>query len=120
MVSLPSQKINDPDTSLALFQPFHGILRHLSLILPVSLGMPHNRPTLPTEALTMHIWGVYSKIVMAQTRAEDRVMRTVFAENCTRRMAAREYPWAALIVKVEGGYLCFESVVDYETWKKQK
>ena len=29
-------------------------------------------------------------------------------------------PWAAEIVEVEGGYMAFESVADYETWRRQK
>lgn len=29
-------------------------------------------------------------------------------------------PWAAKVTKVEGGYMAFESVADYATWKKQK
>jgi hypothetical protein len=28
-------------------------------------------------------------------------------------------PWAAEIVEVEGGYMAFESVADYETWNRQ-
>jgi hypothetical protein len=28
--------------------------------------------------------------------------------------------WADKIVKVDGGWLVFESVSDYETWKNQK
>lgn len=29
-------------------------------------------------------------------------------------------PWAAEIVEVEGGYLAFESVTDFETWQRQQ
>lgn len=29
-------------------------------------------------------------------------------------------PWAAKIVKVDGGYMAFESLTDYRTWQKQK
>ena len=29
-------------------------------------------------------------------------------------------PWACKTVKVEGGYMCFESHADFETWKDQK
>jgi len=36
------------------------------------------------------------------------------------RDAKRQAPWAAKIVKVEGGYKAFESIADYETWKRQK
>ena len=28
--------------------------------------------------------------------------------------------WASKIVKVEGGYMAFESWTDYQTWKNQK
>ncbi len=28
-------------------------------------------------------------------------------------------PWAAKIVKVDGGYMAFESIDDYNTWKRQ-
>ena len=29
-------------------------------------------------------------------------------------------PWAAKIVKVGGGYMAFESVPDYDLWRKQR
>lgn len=47
-------------------------------------------------------------------------MRQIFIEAKTREMAEKEAPWAAKIVKVEGGYMAFESIRDYETWKNQK
>ena len=28
-------------------------------------------------------------------------------------------PWAAIIVAVEGGWIAFESVTDYEVWSRQ-
>ena len=31
-----------------------------------------------------------------------------------------EATWAAKIVKVDGGWLAFESVADYNTWRQQK
>lgn len=46
-------------------------------------------------------------------------MRTQFVTG-TRRQATQQCPWAVKIVKAEGGYMCFESVTDYETWRKQK
>jgi hypothetical protein len=33
--------------------------------------------------------------------------------------AKSEARWAAKIVQVEGGYMAFESVADYETWTKK-
>lgn len=47
-------------------------------------------------------------------------MRQEMIECKTRETAKRRAPWAAKIVKVEGGYMAFESVNDYETWKRQK
>lgn len=47
-------------------------------------------------------------------------MRTQFVQVDTRKQATSECPWAAKIVKVDGGYMCFESVTDYETWRAQK
>lgn len=47
-------------------------------------------------------------------------MRTTFVETDSREVAKKECPWAAKIVKVEGGYMCFESITDYNTWKNQK
>jgi len=37
-----------------------------------------------------------------------------------RYQAVRECPWAAVVAKVEGGYLCFESRADWATWRKQR
>jgi len=47
-------------------------------------------------------------------------MRKSMIECKDRRTAARHCPWAAKIVKVFGGYMCFESMMDYEIWKNQK
>lgn len=47
-------------------------------------------------------------------------MRTEIAEVKTRKAAEGRMPWAAKIVKVEGGYKGFESVEDYRIWKNQK
>ena len=44
-------------------------------------------------------------------------------ETITAKSAAEARkiaPWAAKIVKVEGGYMAFESVADYRTRKGQK
>lgn len=38
----------------------------------------------------------------------------------TRKEAEKKAPWAAKIVKVEGGYMAFESINDYKVWIKQK
>lgn len=37
-----------------------------------------------------------------------------------RRHAFEVCPWASEVVAVEGGYLCFEDMKDYSTWKAQK
>ena len=29
-------------------------------------------------------------------------------------------PWAAKIAKVEGGYMAFASIADYDMWRKQR
>lgn len=34
--------------------------------------------------------------------------------------ARKACPWAAVFCKTETGYLCFESVQDADTWRKQK
>lgn len=47
-------------------------------------------------------------------------MRTKFIECETRYAAKKECPWAAVIAKVDGGFMVFESYDDYEIWKNQK
>jgi hypothetical protein len=47
-------------------------------------------------------------------------MRREFLANVTRSVAIRTCPWAAKIVKVDGGYMAFESLDDYQTWKNQR
>jgi len=34
-------------------------------------------------------------------------------------VVANDAPWSAIVVKVDGGYIAFESIVDYQTWTKQ-
>jgi len=47
-------------------------------------------------------------------------MRQQFVEAKSKKEAQEKCPWAEKIVKVSGGYRCFESHQDYETWKRQK
>ena len=47
-------------------------------------------------------------------------MRQEFVECKSRKTAVRKCPWAAKIVKVEGGYHAFESIEDWRIWKNQK
>lgn len=47
-------------------------------------------------------------------------MRKEKIECKSRSTAQRRCPWAAVIAKVEGGYMAFESVTDYQTWKNQR
>lgn len=49
----------------------------------------------------------------------ERIMRQQFVECDTIEEAQAKCPWAAEIVEVDGGYMCFESVSDYETWAAQ-
>ena len=42
------------------------------------------------------------------------------AQKMTRTMVQKLAPWAAKIIKVDGGYMAFESLDDYKTWKNQK
>ena len=47
-------------------------------------------------------------------------MRIEFTQVETRYRARKECPWASVITRVIGGYICFESKQDYKIWKKQK
>lgn len=47
-------------------------------------------------------------------------MREEFVECRSYKTAKRRCPWAAVIMRVEGGFYAFESVVDYQTAKRQK
>lgn len=47
-------------------------------------------------------------------------MRHQFVTAKTAKEARDKAPWAEKIVKVEGGYMAFESARDYETWKQQR
>jgi len=47
-------------------------------------------------------------------------MRKEFIECASYGTAKRHYPWAAIIAKVEGGFMAFESVQGYKGWKGQK
>jgi hypothetical protein len=47
-------------------------------------------------------------------------MRTQFAQTSSRRTAEAECPWSTKIVKVDGGYMVFESINDYQTWRSQQ
>lgn len=57
---------------------------------------------------------------MLDATVREKIMRVEFVQVNTRKEAEKQCPWAARIMKVEGGYRCFESVVDYETARNQK
>lgn len=44
----------------------------------------------------------------------------MFVANTNRKQVVAANPSAAKIVKVEGGYMVFEFMSDYQTWKNQK
>lgn len=44
----------------------------------------------------------------------------IFVSIANRNQVKKDYPEAVKIVKVDGGYMVFESQADYETWKNQK
>lgn len=47
-------------------------------------------------------------------------MRQKFILTTKKSDALKECPWASKVVKVDSGYLAFESIEDYKTWKNQK
>ena len=53
-------------------------------------------------------------------RSRIRIMRTQFVQTNSRACAKSNCAWAAKVVKVDGGYMCFEGVDDYNTWRRQK
>ena len=46
-------------------------------------------------------------------------MRKQFIAAHTRYLASKLAPWAARLARVEGGYMAFESTVDYYIWRRQ-
>lgn len=47
-------------------------------------------------------------------------MASRFIQANSKREAFEMAPDAAKLVKVCGGYMAFDSIDDYETWKKQR
>jgi hypothetical protein len=47
-------------------------------------------------------------------------VRKEFLQVETLKEARAKAPWAAKVVRVEGGYMAFESISDYATWRNQK
>lgn len=43
-----------------------------------------------------------------------------FVHCKSRSTAAKHYPFAARIVKVDGGFLAFDALADYFTWRNQR
>lgn len=50
----------------------------------------------------------------------ENEMRKEFIECRSRSTAQRRCPWAAVVTKVEGGFMAFESADDYRIWRQQK
>lgn len=47
-------------------------------------------------------------------------MRKEFVPCANRAHAIKLTPWACVIARVTGGFMCFESRDDYAMWKAQK
>jgi hypothetical protein len=47
-------------------------------------------------------------------------MRKEFIPCKSRSTAKRRAPWAAIIAKVDSGFMAFESPDDYRTWRNQR
>ena len=47
-------------------------------------------------------------------------MGSYFIEARTREAAEEQAEGAAVVVEVEGGFMAFDTVTDYEVWKNQK
>ena len=47
-------------------------------------------------------------------------MRKEFFFNVSRYFVTRYCQWAAVIARVEGGFVAFESRDDYRVWKNQR
>lgn len=47
-------------------------------------------------------------------------MRQKFVNSTSLKQLAIECPWAAHIMKVCGGYMCFEAYEDFKTWRNQQ
>ena len=47
-------------------------------------------------------------------------MRTQFVETESRYKAKKQCPWASRTAKVCDGFMCFESITDFEIRKNQK
>ena len=47
-------------------------------------------------------------------------MRKKFVECETRFQAQKECPWANHIAKVTDGFMCFESMTEFNVWRLQK
>lgn len=46
--------------------------------------------------------------------------RTSYLAVTTRYRARKIAPWAAIIAKVEGGFIAFATVSDYRIWSGQR
>lgn len=58
---------------------------------------------------------------MRQQFIADAELEGTFEGKQDRMSAAEDAaPWAASIIRVQGGYMAFESVKDAQTWRNQK
>ena len=53
------------------------------------------------------------------------MMRKIFVpifelDNVEIKAVAKQFPWADVIVRVDGGYMCFESNDDFVIWQNQR
>ena len=43
-----------------------------------------------------------------------------FIQTESKTAAFATCPWACIVKRVDGGFMCFETLTGYRTWKKQK
>jgi hypothetical protein len=59
--------------------------------------------------------------ILMRCDTEGGVMCMNKFEECKASATAwRRNPWAAIVIKCEGGFMCFQFVTDAQVWRKQK
>jgi len=66
---------------------------------------------------------LFCETILVQTQTKPwrvKIMRQQFIETTDKDYATTQCPWACECVKVNGGYMCFESATDLEVWANQE
>ena len=110
-----AKKVNYLDSELASAIASENVNRPMKSVDRTNLKEMKGLDYVKVVLKTKNSWGK----VMQQTYYCFAILEQNSLNAAPVLLQKKECPWACRIVSVKGGYMCFESITDYHTWRRQ-